>query len=426
MVDTRKAERATASLVDRLGIYPPLAWGFLGLLIFMTGVGVESGYLSPYLVSNGISQREVALVFTLSGVSGAIAAWLSGALSDLWGPRQVMWAGLGTWTAFEIAFLVFGVRSGNFSLASITYALRGVGYPLFAYGFLVWIAVATPPKRLGTAAGWFWFAFTAGFPTLGSLFASYFVAWTGPYRTLWWSLALTVLGGLVAMLGIQEPLGKHPTGQKANALRTVLSSITIIWQEPKVGIGGVVRTINTASEFGFLVFLPRFFTVTVGFTMTQWLRLLSVMFLSSVVWNLLFGVIGDRFGWRQTVALCGGVGCAVSTLLLYYTPRAFGANYPLSLVVGALYGATLSGYVPLSALMPCLAPERKGAAMSVLNLGAGASAWVGPAIVALLLPVAGVVGVMWTYAVLYLISGALTLFLTLPLTEDKRLEATLV
>jgi len=407
-------------LVDRFGIYPPLAWGYLGLLIFMTGVGVESGYLSPYLVSTGISGREVALVFTLYGISVAIAAWLSGALSDLWGPRQVMWAGLGIWTAFEIMFLMFGVRSGHFSRVSITYTLRGIGYPLFAYGFLVWIAVATPPKRLGTAVGWFWFAFTAGFPTLGSLFASYFVANIGPYRTLWWSLAFTFLGGLVAILGIQEPLGKHPAAQEVNPLRTVLSSVTIAWQEPKVGIGGIIRTINTASQFGFFVFLPSFFTVTVGFTMTQWLRLLSIMFLSNVVWNLLFGVIGDRFGWRQTVAFCGGVGCAVTTLLLYYTPRAFGANYSLSVLVGALYGATLAGYVPLSALMPTLAPKRKGAAMSMLNLGAGASTWVGPGIVALLYPVAGVVGVMWTFAVLYLISAALTLVLTLPSVEHKR------
>jgi MFS family permease len=113
-------------------------------------------------------------------------------------------------------------------------------------------------------------------------------------------------------------------------------------------------------------------------------------------------------------------------LLLYYTPRAFGANYLLSVVAGALYGATLAGYVPLSALMPSLAPKRKGAAMSLLNLGAGASAWLGPGIVALLFPLVGVAGVMWAYAVLYVISAGLTLLLTLPSEGHKRSEATLV
>ena len=84
------------------------------------------------------------------------------------------------------------------------------------------------------------------------------------------------------------------------------------------------------------------------------------------------------------------------------------------MLAAALYGATLAGYVPLSALMPSLAPEHKGAAMSLLNLGAGASVWVGPAIVTLFLAPLGVAGVMWIYAVLYLVSAVLTMFLTLP------------
>jgi MFS family permease len=179
----------------------------------------------------------------------------------------------------------------------------------------------------------------------------------------------------------------------------------------------VVRIINTAPQNGFIVFLPIYFTETIGFELGQWLRLLSYMFLSNIIWNLLFGFIGDRLGWRRTVALCGGVGSAITTLLLYYFPTALGVNYPLAVAAAVLYGATLAGYVPLSALMPSLAPENKGAAMSLLNLGAGASNWVGPAIVWVFLPIAGVGGVMWIYAVLYLISAVLTLFLTLPEAE---------
>ncbi|MCA1686843.1 MAG: MFS transporter, partial [Planctomycetia bacterium] len=125
-------------------------------------------------------------------------------------------------------------------------------------------------------------------------------------------------------------------------------------------------------------------------------------------------------GWRRTVALCGGVGSAVSTLLLYYTPHLFGANFPLVALAGVVYGATLAGYVPLSALMPSLTPEHRGAAMSMLNLGAGASVWVGPALVAVFLPRVGVAGVMWIFAVLYLVSAVLALFLTLPAEAPVR------
>ena len=381
----------------------------------MIGDGVESGYLSPYLLGRGISAPEVAAIFTVYGVAAAVAAWFSGALSDLWGPRRVMWAGLAIWGVFEVLFLfTLGSPHGYWTILG-AYALRGFGYPLFAFGFLVWITAATPAHRLGTAVGWFWFAFTGGLPTLGSLLASFTVPLIGAYQTLWISLGLVLLGGLIALTGTREPTGFHrlaPEGD--NPLKTVLSSVTIAFKVPKTAAGCVVRIINTAPQFGFLVFLPTFFTQTVGFSLPAWLRLLSAIFVSNIVWNLLFGVIGDRLGWRRTVALCGGVGSAVTTLLLYYTPAVFGANYTLCLIAGAMYGATLAGYVPLSALMPSLAPDRRGAAMSMLNLGAGASVWVGPAIAGVFLPVIGVAGVMWIFAVLYLISAALALTLRLP------------
>lgn len=409
------AQTLRAPFLDRLGIYPPLAWGYLGLLLFMIGDGVESGYLSPYLIGKGISQQHVALIFTVYGATAAVSAWFSGALSDLWGPYRVMATGLGIWCVFEVVFLLVLAGPLDPSLLLGAYALRGFGYPLFAFGFLVWIAAATPARRLGTAVGWFWFAFTGGLPTLGSLLASFTIPLMGAYQTLWCSLGLVIGGGLLALLGTREPIGRQRLAAPGeNPIRTLLSSVTIAWKRPKTAIGCVVRIINTAPQFGFLVFLPIYFTQTVGFSLTQWLRLLSAIFLSNIVWNLLFGIIGDKFGWRRTVALFGGVGSAVTTLMLYYVPHLAGPNYPLAILAGVLYGATLAGYVPLSALMPSLAPRNKGAAMSMLNLGAGASTWMGPFIVGLFLVPLGVAGVMWIFAVLYLVSAVLTLFLTLP------------
>jgi polyol permease family len=419
MLRNDEADAGQGTFIDRIGIFPPLLWGYVGLLLFMIGDGVEAGYLAKYLVDRGIAGEDnVAIVFTVYGITVAIAAWLSGALSDLWGPRQVMAIGLGIWTVFEVGFLLLGVAPGNYNVLLLMYALRGFGYPLFAYGFLVWISVAAPRDRLGTAVGWFWFALTGGLLTLAPLLASYSIPLIGPYHTLWCSLTLVILGGAIALAGLQEPTGKRrlaPPGE--HPMRTLFSSVSIAWRKPKTAIGCVVRIINTAPQYGFLVFLPFYFTNTIGFEMGQWLRLLSLMFLSNIIWNLLFGIIGDRLGWRRTVAYCGGVGSAITTLLLYYFPSTFGANYPLAVLAAVLYGATLAGYVPLSALMPSLAPENKGAAMSLLNLGAGASNWVGPAIVALFLPIVGVGGVMWTYAVLYLVSAVLTLLLTLPSEE---------
>lgn len=406
---------SSISLLARLGIYPPLAWGFLGLLIFMIGDGVEAGYLSAFLVGKGVAPQAVAVLFTVYGVTASLSAWLSGALSDLWGPRRVMVLGLVLWVLFQILFLTLGVGPMHYRLMLVTYGLRGLAYPLFAYGFLVWVAAATPARQLGTGVGWFWFAFTGGLPTLGSLVASLLIPVLGPFATLWCALVLVLVGGLLALLGLRERTGFQRLAKPGeHPVATLLSSVSLAWQKPKLAAGCVVRIINTAAQNGFLVFLPLFFTQTIGFTLEQWLHLLSFMFGSNIIWNLLFGVIGDRLGWRRTVVWCGGVGCALTTLALYYVPVAAGPNVPLATLAAVCYGATLAGYVPLSALMPSLAPQQKGAAMSILNLGAGASVWVGPGIVALFLQPLGVVGVMWIFSGLYVVSAILASFLTLP------------
>src|SRR2546423_14908438 len=118
---TMKARAETSGLprswMERIGIYPPLVWGYAGLLLFMIGDGVESGYLSAYLIEQGIANKSsAAMVFTAYGITVAIAAWLSGSLSDLWGPRQVMLAGLAIWAVFEVGFLSLGLAPRSYWL----------------------------------------------------------------------------------------------------------------------------------------------------------------------------------------------------------------------------------------------------------------------------------------------------------------------
>lgn len=97
-----------------------------------------------------------------------------------------------------------------------------------------------------------------------------------------------------------------------------------------------------------------------------------ITFGANVVTNPMWGRIGDRFGWRKTVTFAGGLGCAVATLLVYFVPLAFPTSFALLAIVGALYGITLAGYVPLSALITSIVPEdEQGNAIAVYSLAAG-------------------------------------------------------
>jgi predicted MFS family arabinose efflux permease len=132
-------------VLDRLGLPGPLALGFLGVLLFMIGDGIESNYLSPFLVdAQGFSESSAAITISLYGIFVAIGSWLAGTLSSVLGPRRVMLLGALNWVLFEALFLIVGIGMEMHAVAVVAYTLRGIGYPFFAYAFLVWINLATP------------------------------------------------------------------------------------------------------------------------------------------------------------------------------------------------------------------------------------------------------------------------------------------
>ncbi|MDQ1004438.1 MFS family permease [Neobacillus niacini] len=131
-------------VLNRLGLDSKMALGYLGILLFMMGDGLEQGWLSSYLMDNGLTVQQSALLFSVYGFAVAIAAWLSGVLAEILGPRKAMTLGLLLFVLGTIIFLLFGISDMNLAIMIPTYSLRGLGYPLFAYSFLVWITYYAP------------------------------------------------------------------------------------------------------------------------------------------------------------------------------------------------------------------------------------------------------------------------------------------
>ena len=117
-------------------------------------------YLSSDAV--GFSVPQASTIITSYGVVVALAAFLSGALCDALGCRKVMLIGLISFLIFDALFIAVGLPSHNMHLLLLFYGLRGFGYPMFAYGFLTWTMMVTPPARQSSVSGWFWFAFSLG------------------------------------------------------------------------------------------------------------------------------------------------------------------------------------------------------------------------------------------------------------------------
>lgn len=406
----------TTTIFDKIGLPRNLKWGYLGILIFMMGDGIEQGWLSPHLIDNGLDIQTSALLFTVYGIAIALSSWLSGVMADTFGVRRTMATGLLLYCAGVAGFAGLGMPTLSFPLMLITYALKGFGYPLFAYTFMVWIAYKTPQKQLSSAQGWFWFVFTGGLNVLGTYFAGYYLTRIGAIPLLWTAIIFAIIGAVFALiLNPFDQVIKKANG--AEKLKELAKGFTILRKEPKVLLGGIVRTINTTPQFAFPVFMPMYM-IENGYTLSDWLHVWGVMFTGNIIFNLIYGIVGDRIGWQKTIIWFGAVSAAISVLLFYYSPQ-FTNNLYIVMACGTLWGISLAGYVPLSALVPSLVKEDKGSAISILNLGAGLPVFVGPAIVGIFYKSIGSSGIMWIFAGLYVLSAVLTVFITPPKNETE-------
>lgn len=413
--------------IEKMGMPRPIFWGFVAVFIFMIGDGVEISRLPGYLAGpGGLNGAQAALVTgTVYGLGVLIASWFSGTLSAIWGPQRVMQLGAAIWVGMEVLFLLFAIHSGSLFLVGLLYGIRGLAYPLFAFGFLVWAQTVTPVNMRGSAAGWFWFAFTGGLPTLGAVVAAISAPLIGVYNTFWVALVVVAIGGLIGSFGIREAHGTEPIAdehvENPRSYGRLLEGIDILWRDPRTILGLVVRIVNTSPQYGFFFFMPFVFVIGTatgpykGFmTGSEYSLLVSLVYGANIGANLFFGVVGDYFGWRRTVTFFGCVGCAIAVPLWY-----FGAlltqSYAVAIVLGMLYGVLLAGFVPLSALMPSMVERHdKGAALAILNTGAGGAAFIGLAIPTALAPIIGYGGVVITYSALYVVSAVLTTFIVSP------------
>jgi polyol permease family len=402
------------TVLDKIGIPQTLAWGYLGVLIFMMGDGMEQGWLSPYLIEKGMTVGQSALLFTVYGITIGISSWFSGVLADMLGAKRTMFYGFVIYLIGVAGFVGIALNQFSYPLMLIMYAIKGFGYPLFSYTFLVWIAYKSPKAMLGKAVGWFWFVFTGGLSVLGALYSSWAIEALGHMTTLWTAVLWALIGALFALVFMKfENVTDKQTEKNESKIKNLLKGLTIMKKEPKIALAGVVRIIDTAPQFGFPVFLPMYM-LEQGYTEGEWLHIWAVALLGNIIFNLIFGFVGDYVGWRKTVMWFGCVGCTIGTLLFYYAPQILPGSLFFVMFGGFFWGAMMAGYVPLSALIPSLVKEEKGAAMSVLNLGAGLSAFAGPALVGIFFPLLGSAGVIWIIAILYAASAVMTKFITLP------------
>lgn len=398
-------------LMYKVGLPSNLFWGFIGLLIFMGADGVENGWISPYLVDHGFSVGQVSALLTVYGVSIAIAAWFSGVLFEIIGPRKTILLGLLLYVIGSVTFVYFGMMELNLTMMYPTYAIRGLGYPTVAYSFLIWLNYSTPKDILGKAVGWYWFAYSGGLFVTGAFASAALLPVIGEINTMWLSAVIGIVGVFFLIVLNRDAITKSEEyEEKTSAKEEFKDAVAIVKDEPKVVIGTVLKILNGLVPYSFAIFLPLHMTQH-GYELTEWLSIWGSIFTANIFFNLIIGFISDKIGWQKTIQWIGCTGIGITGLLLYYMPLIAPGNTVLLYIIAMIFGMCLAGFVPLSALVPAVAGEKKGAALALFNLGGGVARFIGPALIGLFTAVFGTGGIIWCMAALYFIGAILANFL---------------
>ncbi|EAA7242121.1 MFS transporter [Salmonella enterica] len=407
---TGQGLKTQQGLWARIGLPRELFWGFIGVFLFITGATIEQSWLASLLQQRGFSPVNISLLSAIFGLCVAAVSWFSGIGAGVLGLRRLMWAATAIYFIGSVPFIFVALPHNHYPLMVATYTLRGVAYPLFAYSFLVWINQRCETHILGRAVAWFWIAFGVGMTIIGPWYSSVAIARVGETATLLSSFIFVPAGAFCALVLNHD----RPSFQASQTLGpALLEGVVILVRDPKMRLAVAVKTINDIGKFSLVILMPVYLP-HFGFSITEWLTIWGLANVVNIFANYLFGWLGDVIGWRNTVMWFSGTLCGGAMLAICYAPVLFHHSNTALFLALAIYAIGLGAFGPLSALIPSLLPQNKGAAISCLNLGSGLSNFAGPLIVTLCVGPLGVEKTLWVIAGLYFAASFLTAPLRLP------------
>ena len=318
------------------------------------------------------------------------------------------------WIAVHLVFLGLALPSGIYPFILAVYAVRGIGYPLFIYSFVVLMAQYITPARLASATGFFWTCFSLGIGVFGAYLPSFIMPHFGEYRTFWFALPFSIVGTVMCFLFV--PKNKVVKGEGLSTkekLKELTDGATILFTNRKIAICAIIRIINNLLLYGFPVIMPLYLCTTKYgginiFKTEEWMRIWGFVFVVTLIFNTFWGWFMDRFGWVWPMRWFGCGVLAVGSVAFYYIPQWFGANALMMIIASIIVGIGTCAFSCLPTIMTLEAPGKQGAALSAYNLAAGLTTFVGPGIATVLLPSIGIEGICWTYAALYVVALLLT------------------
>jgi MFS family permease len=313
-----------------------------GALMTCVAIGVVFSlavFLEPMGADTGWSRAGISGAMTLAFLSMGFAGFGWGALSDRYGPRPVVLAGIvllglasilasqaGTLLAFQATFgILIGVAAGAFfapiiAATSVSFdQRRGLAIALVSAG------MGVAPMTIAPLAGWL-------VTVLGWRDTMLYIgigSWVVLLPFVYW---IRGVSAATAVVGTSTEAAEPMTASDALRSRAFLVLAGAFFACCAAHSGPIFHTVSYAIGCG----LPMVAAVTIY----------SMEGVAGLGGRLLFGVLADRYGAKPV--LVAGLLVQALAAVSYLAVNQLGGFYAVALVFGAAYGGTMPLYAALA------------------------------------------------------------------------------
>jgi DHA1 family multidrug resistance protein-like MFS transporter len=319
---------------------PPANQFFPLVSLYIIGfVGfISQSFLYPvmplYASKLGASVADVGLIVSIYSYGTAIGMIPVGILSDRYGRRGFLVAGLIIYTL--VPFL-YPLASDPAELMAIR-AVHGIGQALFIATVLAAVVDLAPAANRGIAIGWYTTATQSGLtagPPLGGLIMNLI-----SYEAAFWTSSIVSLVGLCFVLARYRTLPK--TQENAPPI-----TFSWGWLTNKFIWGALLTSFFIAIGVGTIGSYIPLYALSYGINEIGAGVILMATFLTSALFRAPAGKMSDKIG-REPIILWGAAICIVSTALVSQVH-----SLVLLCIVGLLFGTgmgtTMSSSMALNA-----------------------------------------------------------------------------
>jgi len=338
------------------------------MLVDMIGFGIVLPLLPFYATEFGAADWMVGPLVASFSVAQLIATPFWGKISDHYGRRPLILAGL----AFSaVSYVLFGLAT-TIAVLFVSRIVQGASGGTIAVA-QAYVADTTAPERRAQVLGWL-SAATGAALMIGPAVGSWAFQWGGHSAPGFVAAALCVVNLVFALRFLPEPTNVRARGGASLAVPPLREVLRTALREPlfqMIGVYFLGMGAFTAITAIFPLFLKARFGIdetTVGYVF------LMVGAVSVLVRGITVGPLVHRFG-EPAVSRLGAV-----LLGFGLTIGAFADTYPmLVLAIVGISAGTGTLFPPLAALISrSAAPEVQGSTLGINQFFGGMARVIGP------------------------------------------------